>query len=152
MASNDDTEAPARGRGRPRKALDFRTFEWVVRLLRTPGSFAEVCKRAGTSAYVVRREMKENPWADFCIRAECLIAADKRKLSEDGADPEIVAEAAFEAELWLRKGVRRTWEEVQAAIAKRRDDRAWCADSIENALRSPVPDLPPARTPEEECF
>lgn len=139
---------PAPRMGRPPKDLSERQASDVLDELWKDGTFAEACARAGTSAYIVRREMRALPPFDFEVRFICL-ASGRRKLPDKGVSPEIAIELAEEARLWHEEQVRRTWDQVQASIQRRRLElEALRADKEPFAL----PKMPVSDREMEEYF
>lgn len=150
MTDSSDDDEPRRGRGRPHKDLPAEQVARLLVAMRRNVTFAEACRRVGTSAHVVRKFMRVSPRLDYTIRFTWM-AAGKRKLSERGADPDICLEAALSAHTWIRTATARSWEEVQESIRRRAERGGMEGQGFERAMREPVT-IPEARTAEEEAF
>lgn len=145
---NDTDSTAARPVGRPAKALDVETLLRVLEELAKPGTFAEACARAGTSAYVVKRAMARSDRVSYEVRLRCMRTPGRKRLCEAGADPDLLFELAREATEMAAGDYHapRPWEDVQAAIARHRGMRAAMeAAKAKVAIRE-------AQTPEEEAF
>ena len=132
-------------RGRPAKHLAEAEFHAVMEALRKRCTFVEACKRAGTSAYVVRKAMRESEIIDYQIRLACMIHC-RKKLCDTGIDVDLAIELATDAAAYEKGELPREWPEVAARLARKREARAAIAAAQERFK------LAPARTPEEEFF
>ena len=132
-------------RGRPAKHLAETEFHAVMEALRKRCTFVEACKHAGTSAYVVRKAMRESALIDYQVRLACITGC-RKKLCDNGVDPDVLVELALDAALVEAGEAPRDWLTVQERLSRKRETRAAIAEAQE-AFRLAEP-----RTTQDEYF